>query len=94
VEFLVSSSLASPCLMEANRSASFTTSIRAMNGRETWMDILPKPVQSAWKMLNFDIPIGTQRIRRCLSVNLKASSREWWESPENDSRIVVFIMVK
>jgi hypothetical protein len=50
---LVSSSLASPCLMEANTSASFTTSIRAMNGIETWMDILPKPVQSAWEHAKF-----------------------------------------
>jgi len=77
IEFLVSSSLASPCLMEANMSASFTTSIRAMNGIELWMDILPNLFKVPGNMLNFDIPIGTQRIRRCLSVNLKASSRQW-----------------
>jgi hypothetical protein len=53
VEFLVSSSLASPCLMEANRSASFTTRIRAMNGREIWMDILPKSVEGAWEHAKF-----------------------------------------
>jgi hypothetical protein len=53
IEFLVSSSLASPCLMEANMSASFTTSIRAMNGIEIRMDILPKSVQSAWEYAKF-----------------------------------------
>jgi len=97
VEFLVSSSLASPCLMEANMSASFTTSIRAMNGIELWMDILPNLFKVPGNMLNFDIPIGTQRNPKMPQCQSQASSRPMGGaplSPEDDYWIVVFILVK